>query len=164
MKSYYNGIFNGDENGNFNPISNLRRSEMAKVLAVIMNKDMRKFAEATAGSISFTDINDNVNVSEIRDFLKSQAANMTVSGGKFEYVKTNSVPENYKFELRVYRRNNFGESVNVSSFAETFDYDCSPGDVVLMTVKNTARDKIIGAYSVTVDSSGLKHNDYRYLH
>ena len=164
LKSYYNGIFNGDENGNFNPISNLRRSEMAKVLAVIMNKDMRKFAEATAGSISFTDINDNVNVSEIRDFLKSQAANMTVSGGKFEYVKTNSVPENYKFELRIYRRNNFGESVNVNSFAETFDYDCSPGDVVLMTVRNTARDKIIGAYSVTVDSSGLKHNDYRYLH
>ncbi len=137
---------------------------MAKVLAVIMNNDMRKFAEVTAGSVSFTDINDNVNVSEIREFLKSQAANMSVSGGKFEYVKTNSVPENYKFELRVYRRNNFGESENVYSFDKNFKYDCSFGDVVLMTVRNTARDMIIGAYSVTVDSSGLIHNDYRYLH
>ncbi len=164
LKSYYNGIFNGDDLGNFNPMSNLKRSEMAKVLAVIMNGEMRKFAEIPAGSFEFTDINDNVNASEIKDFLSSQAANMTLSGKTLEYIKTNSVPENYKFELFVFIKDNFGESIKIQSFTDGFKYDCSPGDVVLMTVKTTSRDMTVGAYSVTVGSAGLVHNDYRYLH
>ena len=42
LKAYYNGIFNGDEMGNFNPGSALTRAEMSKVVAVISDPSMRK--------------------------------------------------------------------------------------------------------------------------
>lgn len=41
LKAYYNGIFNGDEYGNFNPYSLLTRAEMSKVIAVIIEPALR---------------------------------------------------------------------------------------------------------------------------
>ena len=41
LKAYYNGIFNGDEAGNFNPGAELTRAEMSKVVAVISDPSMR---------------------------------------------------------------------------------------------------------------------------
>lgn len=41
LKAYYNGIFNGDEFGNFNPGAALTRAEMSKVVAVISDPSMR---------------------------------------------------------------------------------------------------------------------------
>ena len=41
LQAYYNGIFNGDENGNFNPGAHLTRAEMSKVVAVIKDPSMR---------------------------------------------------------------------------------------------------------------------------
>ncbi len=41
LKAYYNGIFNGDEVGNFNPGAELTRAEMSKVVAVISDPSMR---------------------------------------------------------------------------------------------------------------------------
>ena len=41
LQAYYNGIFNGDEYGNFNPGAHLTRAEMSKVVAVIKDPSMR---------------------------------------------------------------------------------------------------------------------------
>lgn len=41
LKCYYSGIFAGDENGNFNPSSPLRRCEAAKLISAIMYRDKR---------------------------------------------------------------------------------------------------------------------------
>ncbi len=41
LKCYYNGIFAGDENGNFNPSSPLRRCEAAKLISAILYREKR---------------------------------------------------------------------------------------------------------------------------
>ena len=52
LKAYYNGLFNGDDAGNFNPDSLLTRAEMSKVVAAVTDyrlrsrKDYRSLAPA----------------------------------------------------------------------------------------------------------------------
>lgn len=115
LKAYYNGIFNGDENGCFLPENPLTRAEMAKVVAVITHSSLRQRNEyrelfALYGEVKEHLITDGWNEQTLdRSFayslLYQSAKQLAVaSSGSFNsiaYTPT-PAPAGYLMEVRVY--------------------------------------------------------------
>ena len=111
LKAYYNGIFNGDAVGNFNPMNNLTRAEMAKVLATVTNYSLRtRLVEDGYGRLfsedSFhTDFAGVTTLSydEWTALLYREAEKINVSNFQIEYEK-GSAPIGYVYDAYLYEK------------------------------------------------------------
>lgn len=111
LKCYYNGIISGDDEGNFNPLSNLTRAEMSKVLATIDNFKFRSFAQnqnnifrpLTTSDFVTTKTGDTYITKETANkILTNEAQNLTMSGGDLYFAPTNTAPLGYTVDVYVY--------------------------------------------------------------
>lgn len=123
LKAYYNGIFNGDENGNFNPNDELLRCEMAKVVSVILDNSSRMRNEyrelfAISSELSRHIVLDGwKNCVLDRDFayefLSYYANTLAVaSSGSYNSIAYTplSTPTGYSIEVRVYSSDNTADA------------------------------------------------------
>ncbi len=111
LKCYYNGIISGDNEGNFNPLSNLTRAEMSKVLATIDNFKFRVlsqnqsniFRTLTSSDFITTKTGDTYITKESANkILINEAQNITISGGDLYFAPTNTAPLGYAIDVYVY--------------------------------------------------------------
>jgi S-layer homology domain. len=116
LKAYYNGIFNGDQNGNFNPYEALTRAEMAKVIAVVTDMSMRTRKEyrvipdgMTVQSSDFTiDSHGNQMLLKNKGYdilsLYAQHSILINSAGSatdITYIHSNLLPPNYAVDVSI---------------------------------------------------------------
>ena len=185
LKAYYNGIFNGDNFGNFNPLNNLTRAEMAKVVATVIDQTQRTFISTDPertyeNSYIFTEdsyIKVNGELFLKNDVSASVLYNETTgistyygSNGQmyFSYNQLKMLPEDYKFSVRQYRKssNGYDEEVTVG-FADNDDNYCNTfesGDKLFLILVNSTTGEAVDAYSYTllgVDSYMV--DDLRYF-
>lgn len=111
LKCYYNGIISGDDEGNFNPLSNLSRAEMSKVLATIDNFKFRSFAQnqnsifksLVSSDFVTTKTGDTYITKETANkVLTNEAQNITMSGGDLYFAPTNTAPIGYAIDVYIY--------------------------------------------------------------
>ena len=113
VKLYYNGLFIGDTEGYFNPDSNLKRSEMAKVLASILDFSMRKslitdyYVNVPSDKL-FYDANGNetLNFKYSLGVLQSSAKDFALTGDILSYVPTVTAPYGYAVDVYLFAVNN----------------------------------------------------------
>ena len=117
LKCYYNGIIRGDENGNVLPRNNLRRSELAKIIATVIYYDMREndirdLPEAcviTSGDyyISPTDGGKVLKKEKAEKILRERAKNIKTDNSgnyiKINIYQNNIIPAGYLSEIYIYR-------------------------------------------------------------
>ncbi len=117
LMGYYNGLFNGDDKGNFNPSDNLRRSEMAKLMAVVTypelrhGEDFRSAASVIPEGALYEDYYGKTalykNAGE--EILRNIARNTAVTeDGKVEVSLSSSAPLGYAVEVFGYIWNGTG--------------------------------------------------------
>ena len=180
LKAYYNGIFNGDDFGNFNPDNNLTRAEMAKVTAVILDMSLRTRIDVSEepGEILSEDCfvykNGRTYLKhEVSDrLLQQQAAGVSAYAENnmayVAYIPQGVPPTGYIFELYHFTRDKSGFDVNLA--AETapgtgYQNLYTPGDRVLLVLADKATGEKLDAYAVILaDSTGTFTADAcRYL-
>ncbi len=112
LKAYYNGIFMGDEQGLFNPLNNLTRAEMAKVLATVCNYSLRErlIVDGYAPNIQkdslFTDSLGNVSLcfDAWKEILEQEVEFVSGHDGIIEYCNGFSAPMGYAVDVYLYTR------------------------------------------------------------
>lgn len=111
LKGYYNGIFCGDESANFNPIDNLSRAEMAKILCVIYDLSQREFLQSDyslKGADTSAIITDDefepfkLPLDKTQSILFDELSGLDVSSSFLTYNSTFSCPSGFAFEIYVY--------------------------------------------------------------
>jgi len=168
LKAYYNGIFNGDALGNFNPEANLTRSEMAKVIAVITDRSLRKRTE-------YRNVSELYRITEdkfITDgwgektldrntgclLLHEASWNMasTFDGTSTSLTYTPGIfPENYGVEVRVYTYTAGKYSLCAQSLVNGGPISCTGSDMrVIFTLRNLENAKIEGALRADIFPDG----------
>lgn len=168
LKAYYNGIFNGDAVGNFNPESNLSRSEMSKVIAVITNRSLRRRTEyrAVPEICSITEdkyITDGwgdktLDRNYAYQLLCEASWNMTCSfdGASTDIAYAHGIfPENYGVEVRVYSNSGGVYNLCAESLINGTGIACKGSDMrVLFTLRNLENAKVEGALRVDIKPDG----------
>ncbi|MBE6572291.1 MAG: S-layer homology domain-containing protein [Ruminococcaceae bacterium] len=174
LKAYYNGIFNGDEMGNFNPGSALTRAEMSKVVAVISDPSMRKRNEyrTLADGFVFDD------ESFVTDGFGEKVLDREIAKGVLETVAQGisakesdqgvcvsflpcAYPEGYFAELRFYEKD--GEKY--VEIEKTELSDAEPLEIVadevrvLLVLRNLRDAKVEGALRVDIASDASFASD-----
>lgn len=170
LKAYYNGIFNGDAVGNFNPEAFLTRAEMAKVIAVVCDNSQRKRTE-TRNIPADSTLTDEAYVTDgWRDealdrkkgygILTHYAQYLSVNGKKVEYSHPNFAPENYYTEVIFYGTSNGVCSekarIDLSEKSIGTQYSESGTDKVLFLLRNRSDAKIEGVLEVNISQDGTK--------
>ncbi len=109
LKAYYCGIFNGDISGNFYPDANLKRSEMAKVLAAITDYSYRTFLSDGYFTVLSEDKfttdslgNRQLSYEYAEEILQSQAQNIFISDNTVTYSPAPLLPPDYCVDLFLY--------------------------------------------------------------
>ena len=117
LKLFYNGIIGGDEHGRVLPHNNLRRSELARIIASVMYFDLRggDLRELPAVSlitpedfvISGIDGSKFLNAERAAQILRAQAENISASvyGGviNIRVEQQNIIPKGFLNEIYIYR-------------------------------------------------------------
>lgn len=164
LKAYYNGIFNGDAAGNFNPLDNLRRSEMAKVISVIIKPELRQrneYRTLPPGS-ALTDENfvydgwgeRTVDRNTAYWLLNEVAKNLSVSGSGVSYTPVNA-PEGYFIEVRFFEKSagTYREKLK-TELSDNSDVFCSGSEIcVMFTLRNSANAKVEGVLRADISGS-----------
>ncbi len=177
LKSYYNGIFNGDDLGNFNPLKNLTRAEMAKVTAVIVNPTLRERIEVTPADAKvpvgdgaeaplpeecfYTDVSGNstllpaytdywllLEAGGVKTFYDEKGI-PTVS-----YTCQTPVSGGYDYRIYHFRRGIDGFDVDIAGAQSAYlSYQSSfmPGDRLVIVLVDGATDEAIDAISLTLN-------------
>lgn len=176
LKAYYNGIFNGDNLGNFNPNSNLTRAEMAKVITVIIdasqrvrleteNKNPDKPSGYVLGDDSFT-VYKNVKYlkNEVSDsvLLGEVVSGLSLNGDKVSFKPSLYYPEGYTVNLRHYRKtlSGFMSELNVEYEDNTYTADFIPEDILLFVLSENTTGKAVDAYEIRALTGGMTANSY----
>ena len=109
LKVYYNGIFNGDVSGYFYPDNNLKRSEMAKVLATITDFSLRKclidnyFVAVTEDKLFYDCENEvTLNYRYSLEVLQQTASGFSMDGKNVIYNPDNALPYGYAVDVYLY--------------------------------------------------------------
>lgn len=151
LKSYYNGIFNGDLSGNFYPNNNLTRGEMAKVLATVMDYSLRTrlISDGYASELTPQMLHtDPFGVSTLGydswvKILENEAEGITVSDGEVKFIRRNSAPFGYAIDVYLYTVEKDGvygvsaQSTLHEGNEEGFTYKTNDA-VILLVLRNTA--------------------------
>ncbi len=174
LKAYYNGIFNGDDLGNFNPHNNLTRGEMAKVAAVILNPELRTRIDVLEQRLSdsyLIEDGDYLNkngkkllkhtVSDL--ILESEATGIqiiTLSGMRYiVYTPLKNAPSGYEFEIRHYRPGADGFDLEITDSSEatedgSYKHTFNSKDKFLLLLKNNSTGEAIDAYQLSFNMIG----------
>lgn len=177
LKLYYNGIFNGDDLGNFNPLSNLTRAEMAKVISVITDMSLRTRIEISDGVVLSDDSYITVKgkkflKTEVSDaFLSQEAGGVSTyydNGMPFvSYKRVAAMPEGYILEVKHYTVLQSGFSLLVNDGTTTQDNyinTFSSGDKILLVLKKlTTGEGIDAVYYTLNDVGNIVGESLRYL-
>jgi len=129
LKVYYNGIFIGDTAGNFNPESNIKRSEMAKVLATIGNFSLRKclitdyYTPVSEDKLFYDSNNEkSLNYKYALQVLQEYAVGFDASGDVLKYTPQGALPYGYAVDVYLY-------SVNAGKCDEVLQYSLANSGV-----------------------------------
>ncbi len=177
LKAYYNGIFNGDEFGNFNPGAALTRAEMSKVVAVISDPSMRTRNEYRALPEEFVfseesfvtdgwgekvldrDVAKSV-LEKVAQGLSAQASDK----GLFVSFAPCTYPEGYFAELRFYEKaqNKYIE-IEKTQLSDAEPIEVAADELrVVMVLRNCCNAKVEGALRVDIASDGSFSYDDLY--
>ncbi len=173
LKAYYNGIFNGDAVGNFNPEAQLTRAEMAKVIAVVRDSSLRMRSETrTLPETSVLSESDfitdgwgdkTLDRNESKDILMHYAGGISVqpSGNSYTlgYTHANIAPENYYTEVVFYKLSGTSWSeqarIDLSDDSVGTQYSTTGnGGKVLFLLRSRADAKVEGVLEVGIDADG----------
>ena len=186
LKAYYNGIFNGDESGNFNPLKNLTRAEMAKVIAVVSDSTLRTRIDINADSPIKTDPEeiplpeDSYILLDGKQVLKtsytdSLFATEAMQVGTFyennlpivSYTRASVPPSGYAFRVYHFTRDASGFDINIAAAKDTSDVYRSlfnAGDRLVLALINTQTDETVDAHTFILTGVGsVTQNSDRYL-
>ncbi len=170
-KCCYNGIINGYEDATFRPDGLLTRAEGAKIVAVIMNPDLRVLSElrdlpptAVMNESDFiTDHNGNKRLTKQRlsDLLWQIGTGLSFSSESIELNLKNILPQPYTMGVQFYIKKD-GAYQAVYDFADTaLDFPvtlrqkASGERAVLIYLKNTCADgRIDAVYEIRADKNG----------
>ena len=179
LKTYYNGIFNGDNFKNFNPKNNLTRAEMSKVLSVILDESLRQRNEyrdlPTASILSSKDyyigatgdtlLSKEKGKSILAELAKSVSASVASNTLTVTYVHKNILPEGYFAEVSLYDisstneyslkgfigANTHGAQSTPYTLKESFN---SNGAQLLFVLRNNTNGSVASALAVNVSKEG----------
>lgn len=176
LKAYYNGIFNGDDLGNFNPLKNLTRAEMAKVIAVVINAELRDHVtvETTAGNTKednislpeeyyYTDADGNTIIRPAyTDYLlmtEAQGVSVFTENGSntVAYTRQGALPSGYQIRIYHYTRDasGFDRELALDRSADTsYRNTYTPGDRLLITLVDLATEETVDAVAYTLSDGG----------
>lgn len=170
LKMYYNGIFNGDDLGNFNPLSNLTRGEMAKVVSVIYNSKNENavvgytlqddcFYEYKGIKYLRSDVTDDILYSEA---ISSIYLNQTNEDYIIKYTPSNNYPKGYSISFRHYRPQNNGyfNELEILINNGCYSADFKKGDVLLLVLKDAFTGESVDAYELKLLERGIIANSY----
>ena len=187
LKAYYNGIFNGDDAGNFNPTNDLTRAEMAKVTAVIIDNSLRTRIDVNAARPETPGSNetaplpeDSYLVIDGKQVLKPSytdalfAAEAMNFGTFYEnnlpvvsYTRQSAPPSGYAFRVYHFTKDAVGFDVNIAAAKDTSDGYRSlfnPGDRLVLTLVNTQTGETVDAHTFILNGVGaVTQNSDRYL-
>lgn len=187
LKAYYNGIFNGDDAGNFNPTNNLTRAEMAKVTAVIIDNSLRTRIDVNASRPEMPDMPDSASlpadsflIIDGKLILKPSytdalfAAEAMNLGTFYEnnlpvvsYTRQSAPPSGYAFRVYHFTKDAVGFDVNIAAAKDTSDgYQSlfNPGDRLVLTLVNTQTGETVDAHTFILNGVGaVTQNSDRYL-
>ena len=176
MRSYvakccYNGIINGYEDATFRPDGLLTRAEGAKIVAVIMNPDLRQASElrdlpptAVMNESDFTtDHNGDKKLTKQRlsDLLWQIGTGLSFSSEDICLTLKNILPPPYTVGVQFYAKqdgtyqalHNFADTA--LSFPVTIRQKASGERAVLIYLKNTSADgRIDAVYEIRADKDG----------
>ena len=150
LKAYYNGIFNGDITGNFYPHNNLTRAEMAKVLATVCDYSLRTrliedgYAEALSEEFIHTDAFGvkTLRFSSATTVLLRETENLSIVGGKVEFVSSNNAPFGYAIDTYLYENGKLSAQCTLHDYNDggfTYKTDNAKVLMVLRNVSENAR-------------------------
>jgi hypothetical protein len=159
LKAYYNGIFNGDEYGNFNPTNLLTRAEMSKVISVVIDSDLRsrkeyrnvveipadKFVKDGWGN---TVIDRNYSFELLSEMAKNAISWDAGSGGvNVGYIPT-AAPKGYFYDVRFYTKNQ-------NTYSEKTKAPISQNEAMIVKNLNQPRVMIMLRNSDTAEVEGV---------
>lgn len=178
LECYYNAIFNGDSNGNFNPESSLTRAEMAKIIATLddislrFGKDLRENAILPDKSDYTTDIYGNkVLKKDIgRELLESSIKEISMNNGYVRLSHNCVLPLGYTLEANIYTADADGACTKVMSYGnmqsgsnvpyEIHDYYIGDNGVVIYILRNVAAGgDIEGILEVSIKNGSITYGD-----
>ncbi len=156
--TYYNALFNGDSNGNFNPENNLTRAEMAKLAAALTDMSLRFGSDLRENAYVPSDAEFRKNTKGEKvlkkqvgaEILKKSAARIEFVGSGYLRVPLFAVcPMGYTAEAHIYvgDANGYTEVGKITpatagSYGDGTYVDCgilgAPGVKVLYILRNTA--------------------------
>ncbi len=180
LKTYYNGIFNGDNLGNFNPHSNLTRAEMAKVISVIIDQTKRTYIDVTPKepekpkTYSLSD--DSFIVYNGEKYLSPTKSGSILTGeviscltlehkdnGAFiSYKPSDFYPEGYVIEMRHYRKQNSGfhKKLEMSYTENVYSSDFKANDILLFVLSDSTTGEAVDAYEIKMTQQGITQNSH----
>lgn len=171
LKAYYNGIFNGDEAGNFNPYAKLTRAEMAKVAAVIIEPSLRTRTEYRTLSEGFS-VPQNCYHTDgwgertiNREYAAQMLEKAAESGLRFgtasaEYTPV-AAPEGCFIEVRFYSN----DGTSYVETAKTEAADSQPVSVeeenlrVLLLLRASGDAKVVGALRAELSDGTVTYDN-----
>ena len=181
LKTYYDGIFNGDINGFFYPLNNLTRAEMAKVIAAITDFSLRtkilspSSKHITLDSSSFvTDAKGDRYIKNTiaENILLEEAKGITAGNGDITYNRRYAAPLGYAVDVYVYTTNASG--VNILGAQSTL-YDSDPnsekqifywygnGGKVLLVLRNLSESSRPEAtLELSLDFEGIQNYSFSW--
>lgn len=129
QKLYYNGIFLGDTEGYFHPNDNIKRSEMAKVLATIKYFELRKsliteYCPAVPQDklLKDSDGKTELNYKYSLDILQKCAQGFDASGDFIKYKPSKTIPFGYAVDVYLYKPSQYG-------FTPVLQYSLADSDI-----------------------------------
>lgn len=177
LKAYYNGIFNGDNNGNFNPMNNLTRAEMAKVITVIVDQSQRIRIDVSGDRFDYVLSADDYTVYKNDSYLKYTTADKLLSAEiangltlvqhtdtyEINYTPTNHYPSGYRIDMRHYRElpSGYSKEISLSNDQRTpYINDFLPNDVFMLVLKEVSTGRAVDAYEIILNSRGITLNSH----
>jgi len=164
LKCYYNGIIRGNEKGEVLPYDNLKRSELAKIIAAVTYFDLRGYdMREIPGVCVVNDSDYALSPAGGSKFLKTEKANSIISEQiKYAAVSVNEtsvnitvtrngiIPAGFYFEAYIYRYDK-NESVEIGRLNGSTDTNPYFPKENAFTFLKTGRDVLGCIYCVLRD-------------
>ncbi len=179
LKAYYNGIINGDDKGNFNPLNNLSRAEMAKIAAVIIDSSLRTRIDISVPvresyKVASSSYTHQKGVTYLKTAISDAILLSEKNGVAIVYENNNPCvsykihkdpPEGYLIDFYHYTKSSTGFDVDVKNTAnKSNDYDYinkyTVGDRFILALSDKYTGEVLDAYEFTLLDNGLVREDW----
>ncbi len=130
-KCYYNGIFCGDNLGNFNPNNPLTRAEAAKIISCTLDFSLRirqEYRTINSGILSFYEDGESLTLEAKKALLEAYGGFITFSENNLKMTLQNITPFGYYVEVIVNRQvgSRFYTAYSYSLCTPSIDYPTYP--------------------------------------